>query len=72
MVQQEMKDVKLQTLTEQRDQLLKLRSDSSLVVGFSFHTIVGDIRFDRKETALLLMDYLISDIQKQINYIAKE
>ena len=67
-----MKTEKIQELTERRDQMLRLRNDSSLVKGVTFNTVAGDIRLDNKETALLLMDYLISDIQKQITYLMKE
>jgi hypothetical protein len=67
----EKQEEKVAKLTEKRDQLLKLRNDSSLVVGVTFNTVAGDIRIDNKETALLLLDYLISDTQKRINYLMK-
>ena len=67
-----MKEEKIQALAQMRDQMSKLRNDSSLVTGVTFNTVAGDIRLDRQETALLLIDYLISDIQKQINYLMKE
>ena len=55
-----------------REQMLRLRNDSSIVSGVTFNTVAGDIRIDNRETALLMIDYLISDIQKQITYLMKE
>lgn len=66
-----MKEEKIQQLTQMRDQMIRLRNDSSLVKGVTFNTVAGDIRLDNKDTALLLIDYLISDVQKQINYLMK-
>ena len=67
-----MKEEKISELTHRRDQLLRLRNDSSLLTGITFNTVAGDIKIDNKETALLMTDYLISDIQKQITYLMKE
>ena len=67
-----MKEERITILTQQREQMLRLRNDSSLVNGVTFNTVAGDIRIDNRETALVLIDYLISDIQKQINYLSKE
>lgn len=67
-----MKEERINELMEMRDQMIRLRNDSSLIRGLTFHTVAGDIRLDNKETALLMIDYLISDIQKQITYLSKE
>lgn len=67
-----MKEEKISELTQRRDQLLRLRNDSSLLTGITFNTVAGDIKIDNRETALLMTDYLISDIQKQITYLMKE
>ena len=67
-----MKEERIIELTQRREQMLRLRNDDSLICGVTFNTVAGDIRIDNKETALLLMDYLISDIQKQITYLMKE
>ena len=67
-----MEKEKITELTQRREQMLRLRNDSSLVSGVTFNTVAGDIRIDNKETALLMIDYLISDIQKQITYLMKE
>jgi hypothetical protein len=67
-----MKEERITILTQQREQMLRLRNDDSLICGVTFNTVAGDIRIDNKETALVLIDYLISDIQKQINYLSKE
>ena len=67
-----MKEEKIKELAEMRDQMVRLRNDSSLVTGVTFNTVAGDIRIGRQDTALLVIDYIISDIQKQINYLMKE
>ena len=67
-----MKEEMIDKLAQLRDQMLRIRNDSSLVKGVTFNTVAGDIRLDNKDTALLLIDYLISDVQKQINYLMKE
>ena len=61
----------LEKLLALREQLLQLRTDEGLVTGVTFNTLAGDICIKRKETALMLIDCLISDIQKQINYQTK-
>ena len=67
-----MKEERIMELTQMREQMLRLRNDSSIVSGVTFNTVAGDIRIDNRETALLMIDYLISDIQKQITYLMKE
>ena len=62
----------LNHLLEMRAQMLRLRNDDGLVTGVTFNTLAGDIVISRKETALMLIDTLISDIQKQISYQMKE
>lgn len=67
-----MEKQRITELIAQREQMLRLRNDDSLVKGVTFNTVAGDIRLDNREIALLLIDCLISDIQKQINYLMKE
>ncbi len=58
----------IEKLVKQREQMLRLRNDSSLLQGITIRTLAGDIRIDKAETALMLLDHIIDDIQKQINY----
>lgn len=67
-----MKEERLTVLKEQREQLIRLRNDSSLVIGVTFNTVAGDIEFKNRDTALSLIDFQISEIQKQITYLMKE
>ena len=69
---QQMNEERISVLKEQREQLIRLRNDSSLVTGVTFNTVAGDIKFENKETALSLIDFQISEIQKQITYLMKE
>lgn len=66
-----MVEKKIDTLVKQREQMLRLRNDSSLLQGVTLRTLAGDIRIDKPETALMLLDHIIDDIQKQINYLLK-
>lgn len=67
-----MKEKEIGILIQQRDQMLRLRNDSSIITGITFNTVAGDVTLAKKETALLLIDYLISDIQKQITYLSQK
>lgn len=69
---QQMNERRISILKEQREQLIRLRNDSSLVTGVTFNTVAGDIRVENRETALSLIDFQISEIQKQITYLMKE
>ena len=62
---------KIKRLSELRDQLLRLRNDDGLVTGVTFNTLAGDISVMRKETALMLIDVMIGDLQQQINYLTQ-
>ena len=62
----------LNKLVEQREQLLRLRKDKSIMVGITFNTVAGDIKYENPQIAVLLLDYFISDIQKRITYLMKD
>lgn len=62
---------RIKQLTELREQMLRLRNDDGLVTGVTFNTLAGDISIVRKETALMLIDCVVSDIQKQISYMSR-
>ena len=69
---QQTNEEKISVLKERREQLIRLRNDSSLVTGVTFNTVAGDIIIENRETALSLIDFQISEIQKRITYLMKE
>lgn len=63
-----MADGRLQQLKEQHEQMIRLRNDSSLLRGFAFCTLAGDITIDNQHVASLLLDYYIKELRTEIKH----
>ena len=61
-----MDEQRLQQLNEQYEQMLRLRGDSSLLSGFTFNTVAGDIVIGNQHKATMLLDYYIKELQDEI------
>lgn len=61
-----MDELRMKQLQEELSQMVRLRNDSSLLQGFSFNTVAGDIRISRQRTAISMLDYYIKELQTEI------
>ncbi len=53
-------------LQEQYQQMVKLRNDSSLLKGFTFHTVAGDVTIKSNLKAILMLDCYIRELKDEI------
>ena len=61
-----MEEPKSKQLHEQYEQMVRLRNDSSLLTGFTFNTLAGDISIDNRRRAVFLLDYYIKELFDEI------
>lgn len=61
-----MEEQALIQLQEQYEQMLRLRKDSSLLTGYTLHTIAGDIHITNQQRALSMLDFIIKELKTEI------
>lgn len=61
-----MDEQRLQQLNEQYEQMVRLRGDISLLSGFTFNTVAGDISIENPRKAAILLDYYIKELQDEL------
>lgn len=61
-----MEATRIEQLQQQYEQMVRLRNDSTILTGFKFQTMAGDIRINNKRTVLLMLDYYIKELQDEI------